>query len=192
MSRERTLRASPPVGSAARRLPVCRIRRRVQSLLLTPIFLTTAPKWCRRNSTVGIAPGAHSAGRLHQSDMSRALRRSPDGEIRRGASSDRQAMMSGQADRRITQDPRASSGLRSVCPAMTKSVVQSFRHHQSLQIPCRRLLFAGKCRDTRSQKAQLFQYARVATESRSRFNKASLPVLALHRGRISGRTGTHH
>jgi hypothetical protein len=44
-----------------------------QSLILTPIFLTIAPKWCRRKSTVGIAPGAQSAGRLHASDIARAV-----------------------------------------------------------------------------------------------------------------------
>ena len=45
----------------------------VQSLFLTPIFLTTAPRWCRRKSRVGIVPGAHSVGHLHESDMSRAI-----------------------------------------------------------------------------------------------------------------------
>src|ERR1700693_1473849 len=29
--------------------------------------------WYGRNSTVGIAPGAHRAGRLHESDMYRAI-----------------------------------------------------------------------------------------------------------------------
>ena len=41
---------------------------------------------------------AHSAGRLHESDMARALRRSPDerSEIRGDASNDRQAVTSGR------------------------------------------------------------------------------------------------
>ncbi len=46
-----------------------RLRETARSLFLTAIFLTVAPRRCRRKSTVGIAPGAQSVGRLHESDI---------------------------------------------------------------------------------------------------------------------------
>jgi len=39
---------------------------------LTASSLARRRKWCRRKSTVGIAPGAHRVGRLHESGMPHA------------------------------------------------------------------------------------------------------------------------